>query len=154
MQTLINEAIREAKALRKKLNCGNGPINLEKTLEHLDITLRYADLEDDEGFAFISDCGNRYIVINKYKINTRQNFTIAHEIGHIVLGHLDDYMQMLFDAFALERQANTFAAELLMPAEALEIYSHYPDWQVARYYGISNQALRIRQSEVFGISFR
>ena len=38
----------------------------------------------------------------------RQSFTLAHEVGHIYLGHLDDDPEC-------ERQANAFAAELLMP---------------------------------------
>ena len=38
----------------------------------------------------------------------RQSFTLAHEVGHIYLGHHDDSAES-------ERQADTFAAELLMP---------------------------------------
>jgi Zn-dependent peptidase ImmA (M78 family) len=57
----------------------------------------------------------------------RSRFTIAHELGHLILGHLDE---VHVDVNALEggndkpsydpkqeRDANTFAANLLMPAE-------------------------------------
>jgi len=39
---------------------------------------------------------------------SRQRFTLAHEVGHIYLGHTSDNPEN-------ERQANAFAAELLMP---------------------------------------
>ena len=39
----------------------------------------------------------------------RQSFTLAHDVGHIYLGHGDDNPDS-------EQQANAFAAELLMPA--------------------------------------
>ena len=38
----------------------------------------------------------------------RQSFTLAHEVGHIYLDHHDDSPEC-------ERQANAFAAELLLP---------------------------------------
>ncbi|MCL1789261.1 MAG: ImmA/IrrE family metallo-endopeptidase, partial [Oscillospiraceae bacterium] len=40
--------------------------------------------------------------------NKRMNWTMAHEVGHIMLGHLKDDEEE-------ERQANNFASELLMP---------------------------------------
>ena len=57
----------------------------------------------------------------------RSRFTIAHELGHLVLGHLDEIHvdvnaseggdeRPSYDP-AQERAANTFAANLLMPAE-------------------------------------
>lgn len=74
---------------------------------------------------------------NKYKIFTnpfdgaqRQRFTIAHELGHIVLEHLEveDNLkeptlnilnrEIEFDSSSYqEKEANKFAAELLMPEE-------------------------------------
>jgi len=39
----------------------------------------------------------------------RQNFTLAHELGHIYLGHKDDGEKN-------EAEANRFASELLMPS--------------------------------------
>jgi len=59
----------------------------------------------------------------------RQRFTIAHEIGHYLLGHLDNENRMLRDTtknFSSENydlkevEANKMAAEILMPKETLE----------------------------------
>ena len=51
----------------------------------------------------------RYIILyNEKQGSRRRNFTLAHEIGHICLGHKDDGEKW-------EAEANAFAAELLMP---------------------------------------
>jgi Zn-dependent peptidase ImmA (M78 family)/DNA-binding XRE family transcriptional regulator len=55
----------------------------------------------------------------------RQRFTVAHELGHLLLGHLDTFHVDLSAQAAIpegsgyksahEKEANTFAANLLMP---------------------------------------
>lgn len=58
----------------------------------------------------------------------RQRFTIAHEIGHFALGHLNSAGKMFRDtpenfsngAAPEERQANAFAAQLLMPEKVVK----------------------------------
>lgn len=55
----------------------------------------------------------------------RQRFTIAHELGHYVLQHGPSFRDPIahFNMgyySPVEREANRFAAELLMPAEAVE----------------------------------
>lgn len=51
----------------------------------------------------------------------RRRFTIAHEIGHFLLGHLCRQGDSGFASHAPEEQeANMFAAELLMPYEFLK----------------------------------
>lgn len=54
----------------------------------------------------------------------RQRFTLAHELGHFALGHQDSPRDMSANfssaqSTPIERAANQFAAELLMPAEAV-----------------------------------
>jgi Zn-dependent peptidase ImmA (M78 family) len=54
----------------------------------------------------------------------RQRFTLAHELGHFALGHEDAPRDMSTSFSAgqvshIERAANQFAAELLMPADAV-----------------------------------
>ncbi len=56
--------------------------------------------------------------------NVRQRFTIAHELGHFVLGHGGAYRDSpdefsLTNHNPLEIEANRFAAELLMPEDVL-----------------------------------
>lgn len=67
------------------------------------------------------------IYINSDYPDTRQRFTVAHEIGHIVIPwHTGTVVSHLNpnsddeDYWLMEQEANRFAAELLMPAEWLK----------------------------------
>lgn len=66
--------------------------------------------------------------INRTEAPVRQRFTIAHELGHYALGHLKGADLLMRDPVAnfsseaatwKERQANGFAARLLMPEKTL-----------------------------------
>jgi len=73
----------------------------------------------------IVDYDERKILLNGLDFYKRQRFTLAHEIGHIVLKHQKvgetlDYredMENILSSKPKERDANKFAAELLMPRE-------------------------------------
>lgn len=81
---------------------------------------------DDFPFSGYFDQGSAgpEIHVNRDEPAVRQRFTLAHEIGHFVLGHQNsprDLPQNFGSAVAdpRERAANQFAAELLMPADAV-----------------------------------
>jgi Zn-dependent peptidase ImmA (M78 family) len=72
--------------------------------------------------------GGPVITYNSYEPRVRQRFTVAHEIGHLALGHLTGNKTLWRDTAANfssfsdawpERQANAFAADLLMPSNVL-----------------------------------
>jgi Zn-dependent peptidase ImmA (M78 family)/transcriptional regulator with XRE-family HTH domain len=68
--------------------------------------------------------GTAYVVINSDKPRVRRRFTIAHELGHLTLGHLHEG-EMALDAMAYaaqphEIEANAFAAGLLMPEQGVK----------------------------------
>lgn len=63
----------------------------------------------------------------------RQRFTIAHELGHFMCGHLTEDKTMFRDGNKeysrdnydpQEYEANNYAAELLMPVEKIEFLIH------------------------------
>ena len=67
--------------------------------------------------------------INPNESLERQRFTIAHELGHFVNGHLNNSTTMFRDGNKQysrdnydfqEYEANTYAAELLMPKEKID----------------------------------
>lgn len=61
---------------------------------------------------------NSYIItVNENHHPNRQRFTIAHELGHYVLGHgsKEDVLYRNGDSDPDEVEANAFAAEILMP---------------------------------------
>ncbi len=63
------------------------------------------------------------INVNMLEPSYRQRFTLAHELGHLLLGHEGGYLYRTSDTTkypsaisqVYEREANRFAAELLMP---------------------------------------
>ena len=91
----------------------------------------------------------RRILVNAANLETRQRFTIAHELGHWVCQCLGGRMEPVYcraedvgvdpEAKALEREANVFAAELLMPEEAVR--AHYAAGMAASSFGVSPEAL-------------
>lgn len=93
--------------------------------EELDVSgscMNFHSLANDESNEYSTNEETREIRINKYEPLVRQRFTIAHEIGHILLGHegisyRDPNYQKYNDLImrAKEANANSFAAELLMP---------------------------------------
>lgn len=105
------------------------PIPVERIAQHLGVELRYepfkADGDEVSGMLF-RDGGRTVIGVNSNDGSNRQRFTIAHEIGHLRLHKDSMYLDTPAEVFLRnqlsskavdpkEIQANTFAAELLMP---------------------------------------
>ncbi len=85
---------------------------------------------DVSGEVSLGADGDIVIVYRDTEPQTRQRFTIAHEMGHVVLGHLEHGRKMFRDPienmFASTRdtrevEANRFAARLLMPDDAVRL---------------------------------
>ncbi|WPB86927.1 ImmA/IrrE family metallo-endopeptidase [Sediminicoccus rosea] len=98
--------------------------------------------------------------INASHLANRQRFTLAHELAHRILhsdligdGITDDglYRSSLSDD--IERQANAFAAELLMPARLVrKLYREgmKDTPSIAERFDVSYDAARVRLRELFG----
>jgi hypothetical protein len=86
----------------------------------------------------------------------RENWDLAHELGHLVEGHHDDGTSD-HEASRQEAAANAFAAELLLPAETLKNieWESIDDEDLARLvweWGISTDALCRRLCALLGQS--
>ena len=66
-------------------------------------------MKNNLGFVELNKDGRYIIFYNDEVIVERQRFTIAHEIGHILLNHFNVPIENR------EQEANMFAARLLMP---------------------------------------
>lgn len=101
--------------------------------------------------------GGFQIIVNARESSTRNRFTIAHELGHFNLGHMDDGHAMCRDGpeqystanpDIRERQANDFAACLLMPEDAVRYVlgrGHATSVQEMKaMFGVSEAAMRFR----------
>ncbi|WP_405384590.1 ImmA/IrrE family metallo-endopeptidase [Maribacter sp. LLG6340-A2] len=108
------------------------PVKISKLAKSLGIRVEMQDL-DDEVSGFLVRKNNQDIVgVNINHPENRQRFTISHEIGHYML-HINqqslfvDYYKgdKLFrknstrENYLMERQANQFAASLLMPKKLI-----------------------------------
>ncbi|MBI9052338.1 MAG: ImmA/IrrE family metallo-endopeptidase [Bacteroidales bacterium] len=71
-----------------------------------------------DGASFITDKGFPVIVINKAFSNDRKRFTLAHELGHLIM-HITGHFPIPDDR-RLEDEANNFASEFLMPEDAIK----------------------------------
>lgn len=78
----------------------------------------------EDGFSAVRSDGF-YIFYNPDKAETRLNFTLAHELGHLTLSHhklLNSKIIAHGGNSIIERQANIFAHNLLMPINRVEDY--------------------------------
>ena len=105
------------------------PIKLEKILNRYNIGLGYSVFEDTLSGLLYKKNDKHIILVNSNHPPVRQRFTIAHELGHYFLDH---HSNLFIDKGNLyrndkssegnlrwEKDANKFAAELLMPEELM-----------------------------------
>lgn len=92
--------------------------------------------------------GSRYIILydDKIKNLARINFTVCHELGHIYLDHLDDGIKS-------QREANYFAASLLMPEAVVRFLDcrngeRLTPEQMTNYFCASLSACKKRRAEL------
>ena len=119
---------------------------------------------DIDGFLYRED-SKVVIGVNRDQAAVRKRFTVAHELGHLLLHehqevHVDRGFRVRLrsdasrvGAYPDEMEANRFAAELLMPIDFLRADLKDQDFDLAddgdlrslaKRYGVSTQALAIR----------
>ena len=91
------------------------------------------------------------ILINDSIPATRKRFTLAHEMGHRILGHTGAHFSFSGSVFVLdsetenEKAANRLAAELLMPEDfILRDRGRFTLAQMTRRYFVSKEAMLYR----------
>ncbi len=99
------------------------------------------------GFSY-EENGQRIIAVNEHACGERRRrFTIAHELGHCLLGHVSEGGGEKPNA-AQEREADRFAADLLAPIAVLRMCGISSAEELARVCGISRSAAEIRFAEL------
>lgn len=87
------------------------------------------------------------IIINKNEAITRQRFTLAHEIGHFFLHAPKEVIYWDYPKFQnlqIEREANIFAASLLIPDFILEKYLNSSVEKISQIFFVSKKVAEIR----------
>ncbi len=105
------------------------------------------------------DLKEKVIFVNKEDPVNRRAFTVAHEVGHYLL-HRDEILsdryayQFLYrDAtlssdVTLEKEANYFAANLLVPSVMLERFKSYSAALLAKLFIVSQEVINYRLQDL------
>lgn len=127
------------------------PININEIVNaNPNWELMFADLYGEDGYTlFKYKKGKKKfrICIEPYAMVERKRFTLSHEIGHIVLGHFEEYYcrdLTQYEEFVLDREADMVAAEILMPYNSM--LEHYK-WSIKGLtlrYHVSKEAAQVR----------
>lgn len=106
-----------------------------------------------DGFT-VRNSGRCYVFYNIEQPPGRVRFTIAHELGHILLGHLGDGEHTVYNQDPSpedapeEHTANVFASRLLAPACVLHALGAVTPEQIAAVCDISMAAARFRAGRI------
>jgi len=140
-----NQAIKLLERLR--IDTSNA-IDISKVIKRMkkDITWEFVNLEGLPGFTCYNKKKNKYKMFldegTGEKCLERIIFTMAHELGHIVLGHFGSYDNSThITNRKLEYEANIFADELLMPTSPIMKNKMTPE-QICKVYLVSESAAK------------
>lgn len=136
------------------------PVPIEEICNKLGIQVLQARFKDDNISGMIRRAGNGHAIIyvNRNHSLARQRFTTAHELGHFLLhlkntdkeglierGDIQERYRRDGDHSPEEREANRFAAALLMPDSVIrEVGDVYPVDILAQFLAVSPEVLEIR----------
>lgn len=154
--------VKDSLAVVKKY-WDTAPVDVYAIARELGIELNFVYLPQNISGRIRRKDGSKYVIdINSRHSATRQRFTVAHELGHYIY-HRDLLGKGVGDTLAFradgtdmpnlaitkvhEQQANTFAANLLMPnhlIERLQGQGFKTPQQLAEKLGVSEQAMRIK----------
>lgn len=153
-------------SILRELNIITPPVPIEKVVSSNGVQIKPYDFGDDVSGALFVDQGISVIGYNPFEPPVRQRFTIAHEFGHLVLHQKQTKSKLFVDKKILyrnkdsstgemkqEREANTFAAAILMPAfmiyeevkrRGLQFIDEQSIKELSDTFKVSQQAMTIR----------
>lgn len=173
-QHSIPEIESSAEGLLRRAGALSMPVDIHKVAVCLDVKVHSETLEDQMSGVLVIKGSEHHILVNSAHHANRQRFTIAHELGHLVL-HDTSQDRLFIDAQLRvyqragepsasaytdpnslttpqeEREANFFAAALLMPATLVRhaafkatVWDEHDVASLAQSFGVSEQAMSIR----------
>lgn len=114
----------------KAANVSQPPVPVETLARKAGADVRYEPFDGQLSGMLYRSTDGAVIGVNSLHASVRQRFTLAHEIGHLLLHqpdlHIDEHAFVVFRDLEsskasdpAEIEANQFAAALLMPADLL-----------------------------------
>lgn len=124
-----------------------------KVLDYATCTALYQCSKDELysrgrlGFSFIDTADSIYVIAINENVHyqLRQRWSLAHELGHILLGHLEGECDL---SDKEERSADDFAAQLLAPLTVLHFCGVSSASEIAQLCRISEDAAQNRFREL------
>jgi Zn-dependent peptidase ImmA (M78 family) len=123
----MGKAEAEARRLLSRLGITSPPVPVDRIAVELEAQIVEERMDRRMSGLLVREPNRVLIGVNETQPPVRQRFTIAHEIGHLLLHpgrqvFLDERVNFRDETSSLavdreEIQANAFAAELLMPSE-------------------------------------
>jgi len=134
------------------------PYPLQRACEKLGISIVFAPLGNCDGCYLRNRQNNRVLILINRETGAqrvsvyRQRFSLAHEIGHVVM----DHPPMAFLGGVVigdrdprhETEANAFAAELLMPKKVLAKRGFMTPKEIKAFCRVSLEAAKIRAEQM------
>ncbi|MCG8371359.1 MAG: ImmA/IrrE family metallo-endopeptidase [Proteobacteria bacterium] len=152
---------RSATKLLREYGEFSPPVDVESLARSLGMSVSFEELDNDVSGLMLIEDGVVKVAINEAHHRHRQRFTLAHEIGHMLLHAEGDRVfvdrRFFRNAWASsgelreEIEANAFAAALLMPEalvrEHLDAERGITDidvFRLATQFAVSEQAMTLR----------
>lgn len=154
-------AQRRAEDIIREFGITSPPIDPEAIAEALDVDVVYARFSSDVSdqiSGYIEPARSRIVVNRDIKPN-RKTYTIAHELGHYLL-HKEYTKSDKYQVFPRmnqysgqkpdeEREADAFAANLLVPEKFLREYKDYASTsELARMFCVSQEVILHRLKRI------
>lgn len=157
----FSRARKEALALLEKFNLHQPPVDPTYIARELGTDVFFVQFDDaDQNISGFFDATENAIYVNRSEWPLRQTFTVAHELGHKILheewAKSSDYRMLFRDQDATdqdprEREANTFAAHLLVPRFMLNaIWDQYAVEDLSKLFAVSVPVIKNRISSEYG----
>lgn len=128
------------------------PISVYSLCQRMGVGVKvFVPKDENDGLSLIVD-GEPFILVGTTSSVERQRFTAAHELGHIVCGHVGKYELVNREPSPtdnpIEQEANVFASRLLAPACVLWGCGVKTADDIQRLCGISRQAAEYRMERM------
>lgn len=153
---------RKARELLEEFGVEHPPINPVSIAREQGLEVKFVSFSGD--FSQVSgfyDPAEEAIYVNKNESPLRQTFTIAHELGHALLhkewSDSDDYKVFWRDPERNnddphEKEANVFAANLLVPRVLLDqYYRRLSESDLSKLFAVSVPAIKNRLAFEYGL---
>ena len=145
-----------AQELLKESGETTPPIDVKVLAEECGVLVLPFPFEDDLSGLVVEHDGGAVIGVNSEQAEVRQRFSVAHELGHYLMGHHERFHIDLgrgdsdgtppgYDWMS-ERAANDFAADLLMPAGMIHRFDdgELSTSELAQLFNVSDLAMGYR----------